>query len=76
MVSFPLSHAHSTSKQGSRYGPLVCPSEPSLGGLQRICSWHPSMRHSRGEDLVNTTIKLNAEKEEFPLSKAVSQASL
>ena len=35
-----------TSKPGSRYGPLVCPSKPSSGGLQRICSWHPSMRHS------------------------------
>ena len=32
------SPAHSISKQGSRYGPLVCPSKPSSGGLQRICS--------------------------------------
>ena len=39
--------AHSTTKQGSRYGPLVCPSKPSPGGLQRICSRHPSTRHSR-----------------------------
>ena len=38
--------AHSTTKQGSRYGPLLCPSKPSSGGLQRICSWHPSMQHS------------------------------
>ena len=36
-----------TTKQGSRYGPLVCPSKPSPGGLQRICSWHPTMQHSR-----------------------------
>ena len=41
------SPAHSTSKQDSRCGPLVCPSKPRSGGLQRICSWHPSMRHSR-----------------------------
>ena len=27
--------------------PLVCPSKQNSGGLQRICSWHPSMRHSR-----------------------------
>ena len=26
--------------------PPVCPSKPSSVGLQRICSWHPSMRHS------------------------------
>ena len=32
------SPAYSTSKQGSRYGPLVCPSKPSSGSLQRICS--------------------------------------
>ena len=32
------SPAHSISRQGSRYGPLVCPSKPSSGGLQRICS--------------------------------------
>ena len=32
------SPAHSISKQGSGYGPLVCPSKPSSGGLQRICS--------------------------------------
>ena len=41
------SPAHSISKQGSRYGPLVCPSKPSSRGLQRICSWHPDMRHSQ-----------------------------
>ena len=41
------SPAHSISKQGSRYGPLVCPSKPSSGGLQRICSWQSNMRHSR-----------------------------
>ena len=41
------SPAQSTSKQGSRCSPLVCPSKPSSGGLQRICSWHPSMQHSR-----------------------------
>ena len=44
------STAHSISKQGSRYGPLVCPSKPSSGGLQRICSWHPDMRHSREKE--------------------------
>ena len=44
------SPAHSISKQGSRYGPLVCPSKPSSGGLQRICSWHLDMRHSREKE--------------------------
>ena len=44
------SPAHSISKQGSRYGPLVCPSKPSSGGMQRICSWHPDMRHSREKE--------------------------
>ena len=34
------SPAHSTTKQDK------CPSKPSSGGLQRICSWHPSMRNS------------------------------
>ena len=29
---------HCITKQGSRYGPLVCPSKPSSGGLQTICS--------------------------------------
>ena len=33
-----LQSAHFISKQGSRYSPLVCPSKPSSGGLQRICS--------------------------------------
>ena len=27
--------------------PLVVRSKPSSGGLQKICSWHPNMRHSR-----------------------------
>ena len=45
------SPAHCISKQGSRYGPHVCPSKPSSGGLQRICSWHPSMRHFRERGL-------------------------
>ena len=40
-------HCSTTTKQGSRHGPLVCPSKPSSRGLQRICSRHPSMRHSR-----------------------------
>ena len=53
------SPAHSTTKQGSRYGPLVCPSKNSSVGLQRICSWHPSMRHSRerGSSQCNHHIK-------------------
>ena len=53
------SPAHSTSKQGSRYGPLVCPSKPSFGDLQRICSWHPRMWHSweRGSNQRNNDIK-------------------
>ena len=34
------------TRQGSRYGPLLCPSKLSSGGMQKICSWHPSMRHS------------------------------
>ena len=41
------SPAHSISKQGSRYDPLVSPSKPSSGGLHMNCPWHPSMRHSR-----------------------------
>ena len=53
------SSAHSTSKRGSRYGPLVCPLKPSSGGLQRICSWHPSMRYSleRGSNQINHHIE-------------------
>ena len=37
--------AHSTVKQGSRYGPVVCPSKPSCGRLHNICAWQPSPQH-------------------------------
>ena len=63
------SPAHSTTKQGSRYGPLVCPSKLSSGGLQRICSWHPSMRHSRerGSSQRNHHIKRRRRRRSYQL---------
>ena len=60
------SPAHSTTKQGNRYDPLVCPSKPSSGGLQKICSWHPSMWHSweRGSSQCNHHIECREEEED------------
>ena len=40
-------------------------SRQSSWGLQKICSWHPSMWRSRERGFVNATITSNAE-EEFP----------
>ena len=60
--------AHSTTKQGSRYSPLVCPSKQSSGVCRgfvpdiQVCStqWR--------EDLVNATITSNTEEDAFNFS--------
>ena len=58
------SPAHSISKQGSRYGPLVCPSKPSSGVCRgfvpdiQICGTHGR------KNLVSATIISNEEEEE------------
>ena len=57
-----LKSCSSTTKQGSRYGPLVCPSKPSLGVCRgfvpdiQVCSTH------KREDLVNAASTSNQKK--------------
>ena len=58
------SPAHSTSKQGNRYGPLACPSKPSSGDLQRIVPDIQECGTYWREDIVNVIIASKAEEEE------------
>ena len=61
--SNPRNPAHSTTKQGSTYGPLACPSKPSFGVCRRSV---PDIRECGTlgrEDLVDATITSNVEEE-------------